>query len=249
MNSTADIRMMFDKRACQHYLQQQGIPVPVILPVVQDYQSLLAVMEEQRIMRVFVKPAHASSASGVVAFRRNGRHLQAITSAEIDRSSGELQLFNSLRVRAYSTETDITALIDTILAGHAQVEEWLPKAALEERYFDVRVLVIAGVARHTVIRTSKQIITNLHLGNKRGDMQVFIHTFGEQKMQEIRQLAEQTAACFSGSLYMGVDIMLSANRKDLYVLEVNAFGDLLPGLTDKNENCYEAELSAAQHLI
>jgi glutathione synthase/RimK-type ligase-like ATP-grasp enzyme len=249
MNSIADIRLMFNKPACQYHLQQQGVPVPYTLPAVNNYASLLEVMQQQKIMRVFVKPAHASSASGVIAFRKSGHRVQAVSSAEIDRTSGDLKLYNSLKVRTYSKEEDVTALIDTILAESAQVEEWLPKATLEERYFDIRVLVIAGEARHTVLRTSKQVITNLHLGNKRGDMQVFLETFGEQKMKEIRQLAEQTAACFPDSLYMGVDIMLSANRTDLYVLEVNAFGDLLPGLTDKNENCYEAELSAAKHLI
>lgn len=245
MNDIEDIKLMFNKPACQQYLYQQQLPVPRIITGVHDYTSLVNAMQQQGLNRVFVKPSHASSASGVIAFRRNGNKVQAVTSADLDRSSGSLQLYNCLKVRTYTNEQDAAALINTILAENAQVEEWLPKATLDDRYFDIRVLVIAGAARHTVIRTGKTVITNLHLGNKRGDMQAFLEQFGEQKMQVVKQLAEQTAACFPGSLYMGIDILLTANTARPYVLEVNAFGDLLPGLTDRNENCYEAELSAA----
>jgi glutathione synthase/RimK-type ligase-like ATP-grasp enzyme len=245
MNTVDDIRLMFNKPACQQYLYQQQVPVPRIITGANSYASLLTAMQQQNILRVFIKPAHASSASGVVAFRKNGNKVQAVTSANIDLSSGCLQLYNCLKVRTYTDEQEVAALINTILAENAQVEEWLPKATLNVRYFDIRVLVIAGAARHTVIRTSRTVITNLHLGNERGDMQAFLDQFGERKLEEVKQLAEQTAAAFPNSLYMGVDILLTANTARPYVLEVNAFGDLLPGLTHRNENCYEAELAAA----
>lgn len=241
MNTIEDIKLMFNKPACQQYLHQQEVRVPRTLPAVYDYTSLITAMQQQGIMRVFVKPAHASSASGVIAFRRNGSKVQALTSAHMD----GLQLYNRLKLRTYTNEPEVALLINTILAENAQVEEWLPKATLNDRYFDIRVLTIAGAARHIVLRTSKTVITNLHLGNQRGDMQAFLDQFGEAKLEEVRQLAEQTAACFPNSLYMGIDILLTAGAATPYVLEVNAFGDLLPGLTDRNENCYEAELSAA----
>jgi glutathione synthase/RimK-type ligase-like ATP-grasp enzyme len=244
MNASSDIRLMFDKPACQQYLQQQHIPVPRILPAVSDYDALIDVMAHARAPRVFIKPAHASSASGVIAFRKSGHHVQAISSADLRRTPAGIKLYNSLKVRTYSDAADIRDLVNTIMAEGVQVEEWLPKATLQDRYFDVRVLVIGGRARHTVLRTSKQLITNLHLGNKRGDMQAFLDTFGEQRLIAIKRLAEQTAACFPDTFYMGIDILLTANSLRPYVLEVNAFGDLLPNLLHEGETCYEAALTA-----
>ena len=69
-------------------------------------------------------------------------------------------------------------------------------------------------------------------------------TIGEQKLNEIKKLAEDAAACFPRSLYMGVDILLGADLRKTVVLEINAFGDLLPGLIDEGETCYEAEIKA-----
>lgn len=244
MNAAEDIKLMFNKQECQRVLQSQQVPVPRSLLPVHDYESLVTAMQQQQMMRVFIKPSHASSASGVIAFRKNGNRVQAITSAEADYTHGHLQLFNSLKVRTYTNEGEIAAMVNLVMAEGAQTEEWIPKATLHDRYFDIRVLVIAGKARHTVLRTSKQVITNLHLGNKRGDMDAFISSMGAQKLAAIHQLAEQAAACFPHSLYMGIDILLAANLKSMYVLEVNAFGDLLPGLLHNNENCYEAEITA-----
>ncbi len=244
MNTPADIRLQFDKPNCQHWLKKNGIPTPFTLPPVVCYEDLLDKMRQHRLQKVFIKPAHASSASGVIAFRKMGAHVQAVTSTEMIRNTEDIRLYNSLTMRSYTNEREIAALVDRILQENAQVEEWLPKATLNHRFFDLRVLVIGGKARHTVIRTSRYPITNLHLGNKRGDMQDFISHIGGDKLEEVRQLAEKTAACFPDSLYMGIDILLTADLRNIFVLEVNAFGDLLPGLIDEGETCYEAQVRA-----
>lgn len=244
MNAAEDIKLMFNKPACQRVLQINHVPVPRTLLQVHDYDSLLNAMQQQHITRVFIKPSHASSASGVIAFRKQGNRVQAITSVEATGAGNSLQLFNSLKVRTYSQEATIAAIINKIMAEGTQTEEWIPKATLNGCYFDIRVLVIDGQARHTVLRTSKQVITNLHLGNKRGDMNAFNQHIGAATLKAIHELAEQAARCFPASLYMGIDILLAANLSDMYVLEVNAFGDLLPGLLHNNENCYEAEIKA-----
>jgi hypothetical protein len=51
---------------------------------------------------------------------------------------------------------------------------------------------------------------------------------------------------FPGSLYAGVDIAISPNFAEHHVLEVNAFGDLLPGLLHQGLDTYEAEVAAAE---
>jgi glutathione synthase/RimK-type ligase-like ATP-grasp enzyme len=244
MNHPADIRLQFNKPVCQALLEQHGVPVPARLPAFASYDELLSSMQERGLQKVFIKPAHASSASGVIAFRRSGHRVQAVTSAEMISTPAGLQLYNSLQVRTYTNEQVIASLINRMIEENVFAEEWLPKATLKGRYFDVRVLVIAGKARHTVIRTSSHIITNLHLGNKRGDMNNFVTEIGANKLMAIKQLAEQAAACFPESLYMGIDILLTADLRKTVVLEINAFGDLLPNLLDEGETCYEAQIRA-----
>jgi glutathione synthase/RimK-type ligase-like ATP-grasp enzyme len=244
MNDPTVIDVQFNKPDCQSILQYLGIPVPDRLPRFTHYEELVQHMQHQNIHKVFIKPAHASSASGVIAFRRSGHRVQAVTTAEMVHSNKGLQLFNSLKVLTYTNESDIAALINRMVAEHIFAEEWLPKATLHDRFFDLRILVIAGRARHTVIRTSTHVITNLHLGNRRGDMNELVALIGDNKLQEIKQLAEQAAACFPESLYMGIDLLLTADLQKTVVLEINAFGDLLPGLLDDGETVYEAQINA-----
>jgi glutathione synthase/RimK-type ligase-like ATP-grasp enzyme len=244
MNDPAAIRLQFNKPECQLWLQKHNVPVPHRLTGFSHYDELVALMNIHGLYKVFIKPAHASSASGVIAFRRSGQRVQAVTSAEMVTTPNGLQLYNSLKVRTYTNEKEIAQLIDHLVAEQVFAEEWLPKATLHGRYFDVRVLVIAGKARHTVIRTSANVITNLHLGNRRGNMDEFIAHIGADKLHEIKQLAEQAAACFPESLYMGIDILLTADLRKTVVLEINAFGDLLPDLLHEGETCYEAQINA-----
>jgi glutathione synthase/RimK-type ligase-like ATP-grasp enzyme len=244
MNKPEDIKLHFDKPRCQTFLQQHQIPVPFLLPPITSFDDLLDKMRQHRLLKVFIKPAHASSASGVIAFRRMGDKMQAITSAEMVEGPKGIELYNSLTIRTYTKPAEIAALVECILQENILVEEWLPKATLMDRFFDIRVLVIAGKARHTVIRTSRHHITNLHLGNKRGDMQEFITRIGEDKLREVKTIAERAAACFPGSLYMGIDILITADLRKIVVLETNAFGDLLPRLIDEGETCYEAQIRA-----
>lgn len=244
MNHPAEIQLQFNKPECQLWLQKQNVPVPKRLAGFNNYDELVALMNKHGLHKAFIKPAHASSASGVIAFRKAGERVQAVTSAEMVQTPNGLLLYNSLNVRTYTSEQQIANLINQLIPENIFAEEWLPKATLQGRYFDVRVLTISGHARHTVIRTSSNVITNLHLGNRRGNIDEFTATIGNDKLNEIKQLAEQAAACFRGSLYMGIDILLTADLKRTVVLEVNAFGDLLPGLLHEGETCYEAQIRA-----
>ena len=100
-------------------------------------------------------------------------------------------------------------------------------------------LVIAGEARHWVVRQSRHPMTNLHLGNQRGDGFALGELLGPEKLAAALALAEKAAACFPDSLYAGVDVLLDA-RHQAFVGEINAFGDLLPRLTHRGESAYTA---------
>lgn len=244
MNTPSDIQIMFDKIACQQRLKDNHISIPDFYKDIRNYDTLLNVMKANNLTKVFIKPAHASSASGVIAFRISGNKQQAISTIEIKKDKEMISLHNSLKIKTYTDTTDIKIIIDKILQGKAIVEKWLSKATIEDYYFDLRVLVIKGNARHLVVRKSKNIITNLHLGNKRGALEELENTIGNEKIAEIKLVAEKAAACFSSSLYCGVDVLITPNKNDIKVLEVNAFGDLLPNVLHNGESCYEAEIKA-----
>ncbi|MEV6303215.1 STM4014 family protein [Actinoplanes sp. NPDC051861] len=241
LNQPADILAMTDKARCHAMLEAAGIPVPPALTTpVSDYGSLLAGMREAGWGRVFVKPAYGSSASGVIALAVHGRRVLAITSVEL---SGE-KIFNSLRVRRYENASEVAAIVDRLAPDGLHVERWYPKASLGNRVLDLRVVVIAGEPRHTVVRTSRSPMTNLHLGNARGDVAAVRAAAGETAWARAMRTCAEVARLFPRTLHVGVDLMFRAGWRGHAVAEVNAFGDLLPGVVADGRDTYESQAAA-----
>lgn len=243
MNHPDDIAVLFDKVQCHARMRMLKVPVSALLPVVHTYEELREAMRTAGMSRVFVKPVHGSSASGVVALRVQNNNVAAISSAEFVRPGC---VYNRLRMQIYRDEKTVAALLDTILGGYAVAEQWIPKASISGRSFDFRVLVIAGKATHLVVRTSKSVITNLHLGNQRGDMEEVQAYIGKDTFEKIKTTAEQAAAAFPQSLYIAVDVLIANDKKTVCVIEANAFGDLLPGIEHEGRSTYETEIAAAE---
>lgn len=239
-----EIELLFDKPACQHHLAVHGVPVPESLGRIVGYEQLRARMKERGMQRVFVKLAHGSSASGVVALHDMGHALCATTSVELTRPQGGVALYNSLRIRRYTAERDIAAIVDALCAEGVQVERWLPKAICADGNFDLRILVVAGRARLLVMRANRAPMTNLHLGSQRGDLAALRQRMGEAQWQAMLAVAEQAARLFPRALHVGMDLMLTPGLRQAFVLEGNAFGDLLPGLEAEGLDAYGHQLAA-----
>ena len=242
---------MFDKPACHARLAAAGVAVPrsvgPVGPVrpVGGFDELRSRMRDAGLRRVFVKPAHGSSASGVVAYRLGGGgREQAVTTVETVWAGGELRLYNSRRVRTCHDPREIARLIDSLARHRLHAEEWLPKAGIGGRVFDLRVVVIAGEARHVVTRLSRSPLTNLHLLNDRSDPSAVRARMGETAWAAAVGDCERAMACFPGSLHGGVDLLVAGGFRRHAVLEVNAFGDLLPGASWRGMGTYEAEIAA-----
>lgn len=234
LDDPGELAVLFDKRRCHRTLAAAGIPVPAsptsgaAVPV-RGWAEVRELMAAHRMPRVFLKPAHGSSASGVVAVETAGPgRIRAVTSVE---AAGDGRLYNSLRVRRLTAEAEIAALVDALAPERLHLEHWWPKASLGDgRAADLRVVVVAGRATHAVVRTSRSPMTNLHLGGRRGEPAAAIAAAGDRWGAAL-EICERAAACFPGTLCVGVDLLPAVGWRRFAVAEVNAFGDLLPGLT------------------
>ncbi|WEV30036.1 STM4014 family protein [Streptomyces sp. 71268] len=260
LDDPSELAVLFDKRRCHGALRAAGVPVPpsptsiapatpprapstpaggadAVEPVgprapVRGWDDVRALLAGPGgLRRAFVKLAHGSSASGVLAVEWAGPgRVSARTSVE---RSPDGRLFNSLRVRRYATEAEVAALVDALAPDGLHVERWLPKASQRGRAADLRIVVVGGRATHAVVRTSRSPMTNLHLGGARGEL-VAARAATEAAgvaWGEVLGLAERAAACFPGTLCVGVDVLPGTGWRHFAVGEVNAFGDLLPRLT------------------
>lgn len=244
MNAPEDIAVMFDKPRCHQRLAQNGLTVPPTLGPVHSYNELSAQMERTGCRRVFVKLAHGSSASGVVAYQTDGRRHQAVTTVEMATVEGKLRLYNSRRLTTYRDPAEIARLIEALCRHRVHVERWLPKAGLGDSAFDLRVIVIAGQARHAIARLSRSPITNLHLLNRRAEAAAVRARMGEDAWIGAMAACERAMACFPNSHYAGIDLLIGPDFRRHAILEVNAFGDLLPRLLNAGDDTYTAELKA-----
>ncbi|MFE5239716.1 MULTISPECIES: STM4014 family protein [unclassified Streptomyces] len=237
LDGPRDIEVLFDKRLCHGVLDAAGVPVPDSptsgpdAAPVRGWADVRRLMADHRMPRVFLKPAHGSSASGVVALETAGPgRLRASTSVERDE---EGRLFNSLRVCRLTSEHEVGALVDALAPDGLHIERWLPKASQGGRVADLRVVVVAGRATHAVVRTSRSPMTNLHLGGTRGDLdqvRAAVEDAGGSWRAALA-VCEEAAACFPDTLCVGVDLLPATGWRRFAVGEANAFGDLLPRLT------------------
>ncbi|WP_432087093.1 STM4014 family protein [Streptomyces sp. bgisy095] len=237
VDDPAELPVLFDKRLTHGRLRAAGVPVPesptsgAAAPAVRGWADVRALTAGTGMRRVFVKLAHGSSASGVLAVETNGAgRVRATTSVERDPDG---RLFNSLRVRRYTSEAEVAAIVDALAPDGLHVERWLPKAVQDGRAADLRVVVVDGRATHAVLRTSRSPMTNLHLGGARGDLdaaRAAIAAAGA-RWTDALEVCERAAAAFPGTRCVGVDLLPASGWRRFAVGEVNAFGDLLPRLT------------------
>ncbi|MBD1920738.1 STM4014 family protein [Microcoleus sp. FACHB-831] len=249
MNHPQEIAAMFDKPLCHELFSRHQIPVPRSLGVIKNYDELREQMQNQECDRVFVKLSHGSAASGVVAYQANSRYESAITTVERVRENGQTLLYNSRKIRHYTQREEIADIINILAKEGVQVEEWLPKARLQNCQFDLRVVVINGIAQHVVVRLGKSPMTNLHLGNERGDTEEFLTKVGADNWEKMQQTCEAAAALFPNTLYCGVDLLITPNFQHHAILEINAFGDLLPGIIYKGLDTYTGEVQAMLNRV
>ncbi len=256
-----DLGVLFDKRLCHGVLAAAGVPVPAsptsgpdaVRTPVRGWEEVRAVLALPGYRRAFVKLAHGSSASGVLAVETGaGGRIRATTSVERAPSGA---LHNALRLRRYEDERVIGAVVDALAPDGLHIERWLAKASQQGRSADLRVVVVAGRATHAVVRTAAGPLTNLHLGGARGDLDAAVAAVaaaGGGWETDALAVCERAAAAFPRTLCVGVDLLPALGWRSFAVGEVNAFGDLLPRLTGlpgspaEGRDTYAAQVAAVR---
>ena len=136
--------------------------------------------------------------------------------------------------------------MDRLAPDGLHVERWFPKADLDGRVIDLRVVVIAGRPSHVVVRASRGPMTNLHLGGARGST---CPTCARAPAREHCAGRDGDLRTGRGVLPRqpagrgGPDVLLRTGASHA-VAEVNAFGDLLPGLLVDGRDTYAAQIAA-----
>ncbi len=243
MNPPADIALMFDKVACHAHLQAHGIPVAPSIPDITSFSDLIAAMRQRNVNQVFIKSRYGSSAAGMMALRVRNQSLTAITTLESGFEHSRFPVFNTRNLRHYTDPLTIQKWVDRLCREGAHVERWIPKAGWQGKTFDLRMVVIGSKVRHQLMRLSNSPMTNLHLLNERSDPAALADHIGVAAWEAVLQTCEQVMQTFPDSLYAGIDVALTAHTWKPVVLEVNAFGDLLPDLLNAGEDTYSAELA------
>ncbi len=248
---TAIIRV-FNKPELQKQLAQASVETPALLfsdlelEGIHHYQHLKSALLSIKVHRVFVKLKYGSSASGVVALqlKPDGSQVRATTSVAYRCDGDQIRLYNCLKINHYRDEAEIASVLNRLIEEGVYVERWVPKSVYGEYSFDVRMLITGQVARHRLIRMSRSPITNLHLGNRRGVLEQ--HVSDDAILTRLEATALAAIGQVPGANHMAPDIALTSRSYKPVVLEINAFGDLLPGWLYDGNSTQETLLNYAE---
>jgi glutathione synthase/RimK-type ligase-like ATP-grasp enzyme len=217
---------LFDKRATQARLGAAGIPCPPSLEPPADPEQLLAALRCRGFAPAYVKLNTGSSASAIAVVRAAEEPAWAVSSV-CRRGDG---FVSSRRLRRHEGD-DLKAVLRFLLDEGACVQRGIPMAQIDGQNFDVRVVVVYGAPAFVVFRLSSQPMTNLHLGGRRGRADACRACIPTRAWLDALDHCADAARLYGGAT-VGVDLLFERGYLRHYLLEVNAFGDFFPGLTD-----------------
>lgn len=232
------VALFYDKRACHAAMEAAGLPVPRALPPAGSFAELAEAMRAAGLARVFVKPRYGSGAAGIVALATGRGGIEAFSAAE----TGPDGLHHTHRLRRYRG-AEAAALVDAVLAQDAHVERWVPKASLDGRACDLRVLVVGGEPAHAVLRTAAGPITNLDLGGRRADAERLRALAPPAVWDAMLDDCRRFAALFPGNLHVAFDVALTVGLHRHVFFEANAFGDLIRRVLHRGIDPYDWQVA------
>lgn len=241
-----EIAILFDKYRCQQVLHGLQIPIPNIHARPESYAELREVAKTHP--RLILKTSHGSGGAGCIALHADRGRMRGFTALQHLQKGSMEWLYCGRSIRTVNDEQELARIVDRLCQEKCHVETWLPKATLGNERFDLRVVTIGGRVTHQVARLSHGPMTNLNLGNRRLQMaEVYQQLPWYQKEVEpvVRTACVSVAKAFPGMTTLGIDVLVKPDRS-ISILEVNAFGGLLPGTEHHGKSTYDWEVD---HLL
>jgi hypothetical protein len=232
------IAELFDKTATSRRLVEAGLPCPATLPPAADAGQLIDQVRSRGFRTAYVKLNTGSSATGIAVLHACEDSPWAITSVV---RIGDL--FYNTRKLQKITGPELDRVLNFLLEEGAFIQEGIPMAQIDGQNFDMRVVVIYGQPSFTIFRVSGLPMTNLHLGGRRGvwaECRASIPTRAWLDALDHCMSAARLYPCAA----LGVDVVFERGCARQFILEINAFGDFFPGLTDDaGQTVHEAEIA------
>lgn len=211
----------YDKTACIAHLASKGIPVPKSIATPANFEVLRAALHHHR-GRVFAKLRYGSGAAGTLALTAGpGDRLIAYTALE--EQGGYLSATKT--VRKMADEAKIAAIVDALIPLGLHVEGWVPKAGVDGKVSDLRMVCLPKRPPFSVLRLSRSPITNLHLDADRAPAERLWQHMDASAHQNMLETSAAVLAAFPDMQMLGLDIAVLNDYRRHVVLEVNAFGD------------------------
>lgn len=216
---------LFDKRATSARLAAAGVPVPPSLDPPATPAELIEAVRARRFAPAYVKLNTGSSASAIAVLHT---HPEPRAVATLTCIGDE---YYSTRKLARHAGVSLQALLAFLLREGACVQRGLRMTQVDGQNCDVRVVVVRGEPAFTVFRVAPGPMTNLHLGGRRGDPARCRAALTPRAWLDGLDACVAAAALYRSAM-VGVDLLFEAGSLRPFVLEVNAFGDFFPNLTD-----------------
>jgi hypothetical protein len=233
---------LFDKNATSARLTAAGIPCPPSLPAhpaPAGPGELLTRLRAERFGTAYVKLNTGSSAAAIAVVHAADGRPWAVSSV-VRLADG---FYSSRRLCRHEGD-DLDAVLGFLLAEGVCVQRGIRMAQIDGQNFDVRVVVIHGRPAFTVFRLSSLPMTNLHLGGRRGDPDRCRAAVPVRAWLDAVDHCVEAARLYDAAA-VGVDLLFESGYLRHYLLEVNAFGDFFPGLTDaRGRSVHRAEVEA-----
>ena len=217
---------LFDKTATARRLREAGLPCPAMIPAPSNADVLLLELRELKFKTAYVKLNTGSSATGIAVVHALDDPPWAITSML---RIGDF-FYNTRKLQKITGEQLDETLAFLIREG-AFIQEGIPMAQIDGQNFDLRVVVIHGRPAFTIFRLSGLPMTNLHLGGRRGDAAMCRAAVPTRAWLDALDHCVEAASLYDCAA-VGVDLVFERGYARHFLLEINAFGDFFPGLTD-----------------
>lgn len=233
LNSPQELGWLLDKRVCKTRLAKAGLPVTKEILSARSMEELLAVMEDEKVSQVFIKPNLGSGALGVTAFRVQHRTGRMVLYTCADWEPEYCCLVNTKKLRRIEKKEEISAFLNQLLLLDCIIERWYAKAEHDGYTYDLRAVIQDGKTDFLLARLSKGPITNLQLNNR--PLPVEKLNLPANVLISVEELCQEAVRLYPGIRSVGIDILLEKRSLKPRIIEMNGQGDLIyQDIYDKN---------------